>query len=295
MNRRDILRLTAYASSLVLAGRLPLLSAGRQKSRPRLQKQSARQTSTVSRNIFTEPPAIEPVTGYLGQFRPVATGSMQASFTAKYDLIRWRLIDNRTGKVRNSIGGAKYDLIRWRLIDNRTGKVRNSIGGSLEIVRKVNGRNAVYESVEHRTGQATSRVTTRLNCRGKLDAVVEWAATSDVIKGRDKQPELRFEEHGIDSRILLPQEALLTLLAGDIVKSGDLHFDMLQNGLVIKPGQTMHYSGRIQIPVAGRTAAMDCYAQTGYGILPTHYLVDKDGRVQLITQENTNWALKELS
>jgi len=289
MNRRDILRLTAYASSLVLAGRLPLLSAGRQKSRPRLQKQSARQTSTVSRNIFTEPPAIEPVTGYLGQFRPVATGSMQASFTAK------------------------YDLIRWRLIDNRTGKVRNSIGGSLEIVRKIDGRNTVYESVEHRTGQATSRVTTRLNCRGKLDAVVEWAATSDVIKGRDKQPELRFEEHGIvsngtvvqknkmgtvessNSRILLPQEALLTLLAGDIVKSGDLHFDMLQNGLVIKPGQTMHYSGRIQIPVAGRTAAMDCYAQTGYGILPTHYLVDKDGRVQLITQENTNWALKELS
>ena len=289
MNRRDILRLTAYASSLVLAGRLPLLSAGRQKSRPRLQKQSARQTSAVSRNIFTEPPAIEPVTGYLGQFRTVATGSMQAGFTAK------------------------YDLIRWRLIDNRTGKVRNSIGGSLEIVRKVNGRNAVYESVEHRTGQATSRVTTRLNCRGKLDAVVEWAATSDVIKGRDKQPELRFEEHGIvsngtvvqknrmgtvessNSRILLPQEALLTLLAGDIVKSGDLHFDMLQNGLVIKPGQTMHYSGRIQIPVAGRTAAMDCYAQTGYGILPTHYLVDKDGRVQLITQENTNWALKELS
>ena len=289
MNRRDILRLTAYASSLVLAGRLPLLSAGRQKSRPRLQKQSARQTSAVSRNIFTEPPAIEPVTGYLGQFRPVATGSMQASFTAK------------------------YDLIRWRLIDNRTGKVRNSIGGSLEIVRKVNSRNAVYESVEHRIGQATSRVTTRLNCRGKLDAVVEWAATSDVIKGCDKQPELRFEEHGIvsngtvvqknrmgtvessNSRILLPQEALLTLLAGDIVKSGDLHFDMLQNGLVIKPGQTMHYSGRIQIPVAGRTAAMDCYAQTGYGILPTHYLVDKEGRVQLITQENTNWALKELS
>ena len=289
MNRRDILRLTAYASSLVLAGRLPLLSAGRQKSRPRLQKQSARQTSAVSRNIFTEPPAIEPVTGYLGQFRPVATGTMRAGFTAK------------------------YDLIRWRLIDNRTGKVRNSIGGSLEIVRKVNGRNAVYESVEHRTGQATSRVTTRLNCRGKLDAVVEWAATSDVIKGRDKQPELRFEEHGIvsngtvvqknrmgtvessNSRILLPQEALLTLLAGDIVKSGDLHFDMLQNGLVIKPGQTMHYSGRIQIPVAGRTAAMDCYAQTGYGILPTHYLVDKEGRVQLITQENTNWALKELS
>ena len=289
MNRRDFLRLTAYTSSLVLAGRLPLLSADRPQSRPRRQKQPARQTSSAPRNIFTEPPAIEPVTGYLDKFRTVATGSMRAGFIAKYDLIKW--------------GG----------INNQTGRPRNSIGGSLRIVRKVNGRNTVYESVEHRIGQATSRVTTRLNCRGKLDAVVEWAATSDVIKGRDKQPELRFEEYGVvsngtviqknrmgtvessNSFILLHQEALLTLLAGDIVKSGDLHFDMLQNGLVIKPDQTMQYSGRIQIPVAGRTAVMDCYVQTGYGILPTHYLVDKEGRVQLITQENTNWALKELS
>ena len=85
------------------------------------------------------------------------------------------------------------------------------------------------------------------------------------------------------------------MLAGDTVKSDDLRFDLLQNGLVIKPDQTLHYSGQIQILFAGGTATMDCYAQTGYGILPTHYLVDEHGRVQLITQENTNWALKELS
>jgi len=289
MNRRDLLRLTAYASSLVLAGRLPLLSAGRQKSRPRRQQQSTRQTSAVSRNIFTEPPAIEPVTGYLGKFRPVATGTMRGDFAAK------------------------YDLIRWGPVNNKTGRARNIVSGSLEIVRKVNGRNAVYESVEHRIGQTTSRVTARLNCRGKLDAVVRWAAVSDVMNGRNAQPDLRFEENGrvsngtvirtnklgiiesATSHLILPQEALLSLLAGDTIKSGDLHFDMLQNGLVIKPDQTIHYSGQIQIPVAGGTATMDCYAQTGYGILPTHYLVDGHGRVQLITQQNTNWALKELS
>lgn len=289
MNRRDFLRLTAYTSSLVLAGRLPLLSADRPESRPRRQKQSARQTSSAPRNIFTEPPAVEPVTGYLDKFRPVAAGSMRAGFTAK------------------------YDLIRWGAINNQTGRPRNSTGGSLKIVRKINGRNTVYESVEIRTGRTTNQVTARLNCRGKLDEVAKWTATSDVIKGRDKQPELRFEEHGLvsngtivrtnklgtiesaNSHVLLPQEGLLTLLAGDIVKSADLHFDMLQNGLVIKPDQTIHYNGRIQIQVAGGTATMDCYAQTGCGILPTHYLVDRQERVQLITQENTNWALKELS
>jgi len=299
MNRRDLLRLSAYTSSLVLAGRLPLLSAGRQKNRPRRQQQSARQTSLASRNIFTEPPAIEPVTGYLGKFRPVSMGSMRGDFTAKYDL-------------RGDFT-AKYDLIKWGAIDNRTGRTRNRISGFLEIVRKVNGRNTVYESVEHRTGQTTSRVTTRLNCRGKLDSVMKWTAISDVLNGRIAQSDLRFEEHGLvsngkitrknklgtyespNSNLILAQETLLTLLAGDIVKSGDLNFNMLQNGLVIKPDQTIHHTGRIQIPVAGGIVGMDCYAQTGCGILPTHYLVDAQGRVQLITQENTNWALKKLS
>jgi len=289
MNRRDILRLTAYASSLVLTGRLPLLSAGRQRSRPRRQQQSARQTSPASRNIFTEPPAIEPVTGYLGKFRPVPTGTMRGDFTAK------------------------YDLIKWGPFNNKTGRARNIVSGSLEIVRKVNGSDIVYETVEHRTGQTAGRVTAKLNCRGRLDAVVRWAAVSDVMNGSNPQPDLKFEEHGhisngnvvrtnklgivksVNSQTLLTQEALLTLLAGDIIKSGDLHFDMLQNGLVIKPNQTLHYTGRIRIPVANGTTALDCYVQTGYGILPTHYLVDEQGRVQLITQENTNWALKELS
>ena len=289
MNRRDFLRLTAYASSLVLAGRLPLLSAGRQKSRPRRQQQSAKQTSPASRNIFTEPPAIEPVTGYLGKFRPVPTGTMRGDFTAK------------------------YDLIKWGPVNNRTGRPRNIVAGSLEIVRKVNGSDIVYETSEHRTGQTAGRVSAKLNCRGRLNAVVRWSAVSDVMNGRNPQPDLKFEEHGIvsngnivrtnklgtiesvNSHILIPQEGLLTLLAGDTVKSGDLHFDMLQNGLVIKPNQTLHYSGQIQIPVAGGTATMDCYAQTGYGILPTHYMADERGRVQLITRQNTNWALKKLS
>ncbi|MHC4323789.1 MAG: hypothetical protein ACYSUX_05915 [Planctomycetota bacterium] len=289
MNRRDFLRLTAYTTSLFLAGRLPLLSAGPRQSRLRRQKQSAKQTSPASRNIFTEPPAIEPVTGYLGKFRPVAEGTMQGDFRAK------------------------YDLIKWGPVNTKTGRPRNIVSGSLEIVRKIVGRSTDYETIELRTGQTTSKVTARLNCLGRLDAVVKWTAISDIFNGRVAQPDLRFEEHGlvsngavtqtnklgtvksVNSHTLLPQEALLTLLARDIVKSGGLRFNMLQNGLAIKPDQTINYTGRIQIPVAGGTAAMDCYAQTGYGILPTHYLVDEHGRVQLVTQENTNWALKELS
>ncbi len=291
MHRRDFLRLTAHTSSLVLAGQLPLLAADRQARRKlRQTKRPLRQRSSSPRNIFTEPPAIEPVTGYLVRFQPVASGSMRASFTAE------------------------YELVRWGAINNQTGRPRNGTAGSLRIVRKLRGQKAVYESVELRTGQTNNRVTATLNCRGELDAVVKWRVISDVIKIRDTQaqPRLHFEEQGFvrngtiirqnklgtvespSSRALVPQEALLALLVSGIVKSKDLLFDMLQNGLVIKPNQTLHYSGQIQIPLAGETATVDCYAQTGYGILPTHFLVDQQGRVQLITQENTNWALKEL-
>lgn len=292
MHRRDFLRLTAHTSSLVLAGQLPLLAANRQARRTSRQtRRPARQRPSSSRNIFTEPPAIEPLTGYLGRFQPVASGSMQGSFTAE------------------------YELVRWGAINNQTGRPRNSMAGSLRIVRKLRGQKVVYESFELRTGQTNNRVTATLNCQSKLDAVVKWKVISDVIKVRETQaqPRLRFEEQGfvregtiirknklstlesVSSRVLVPQEALLALLVNGIVKYKDLHFDMLQNGLVIKPNQTLHYSGQIQIPLAGETINLDCYAQTGYGILPTHFLVDQQERVQLITQENTNWALKKLS
>jgi hypothetical protein len=56
----------------------------------------------------------------------------------------------------------------------------------------------------------------------------------------------------------------------------------------------LRYGGEIEIPVADGKAKMDSYAHTGSGVLPTHYLVDSDDRVQLITMSTVNWALIEL-
>ena len=36
-------------------------------------------------------------------------------------------------------------------------------------------------------------------------------------------------------------------------------------------------------------------AQTGRAVVPTHYLVDRRGRVQLITMSQVNWALQHLA
>jgi len=50
----------------------------------------------------------------------------------------------------------------------------------------------------------------------------------------------------------------------------------------------------VEVAVGKAKIQFDCYIQTGQGILPIHYLVDTAGRLQLITQENTNWALAKL-
>ena len=95
------------------------------------------------------------------------------------------------------------------------------------------------------------------------------------------------------SHPLISRWALLTLLSSGIIKSKPLTFDMLDDS-TLRSDQTLRYSGPIGIPVAGGTAKLDCYAQTGWGIVPTHYLVDAAGRVQLITMSSVNWVLSNL-
>ena len=64
--------------------------------------------------------------------------------------------------------------------------------------------------------------------------------------------------------------------------------------LSLRPNQTLRYEGQITVPVKGGEAKLDSYVQTGDAIVPTHYLVDDQGRVQLIAMSMVNWALTEL-
>lgn len=92
---------------------------------------------------------------------------------------------------------------------------------------------------------------------------------------------------------LVGRWALPQLLASGKIKNKPLRFDMLDDS-TLRSDQTLKYCGELEIPTKTDAAKLDCYAQTGCGILPTHYLVDGGGRVQLITQEIVNWALTEL-
>jgi hypothetical protein len=151
-------------------------------------------------------------------------------------------------------------------------------------------------------------VDTKLHCTGDLNTAESWTLKSSVQGIADtkftetgawdgKQMTVKansWTQKRTTSHPLISQWALLRLLASGKIKAKPLEFDMLDNS-TLRPDQTLRYCGKIDVPVAGGKAKLDCYAQTGYGILPTHYLVDSAGRVQLITQETVNWALTKLT
>jgi hypothetical protein len=278
MDRRNFLQIAAV-TTLAVQGHLPLLAAERKgKNKKRDKKKDILYTG--SKNIYTEPSAIEPITGYLPKFKPAAKGTMSKAFSAKYSLI-------------SCYGSAA--------------KSKNGVKGSLDVVFS----DSICKTTEVRDRVRDSKqeniVKTELKFRGKYNTVSSWTLDSAV----EGVPEVHFLEKGtwdgktmvvkskswtqkrVTSNPLIGRWALLGLLSTGKIKSKPLIFDMLDDS-TLRSDQTLRYTGQIEIPVAGGTAKLDSYAQTGYGIVPTHYLVDAEGRVQLITMSTVNWALTDL-
>jgi len=273
MDRRHFLQATAV-TALAAQGYLPLLGAER---KPRQGKKTRKNAIYRGpKNIYTEPAAIEPITGYLPRFKPRGQGTMRKSFSAKYTLIACH-------------GSAA--------------KSKNRVRGSLDVIFS----GSTCRTTEIRQANPQNIVTTELTCNGRFNTASHWTLDSSV----QGMPDLRFVEKGtwdgktmlvkskswtqkrLTSHPLIARWALLPLLSSGIIKSKPLTFDMLDDS-TLRSDQILSYTGQIEIPVAGGKAKLDCYAQTGWGIAPTHYLVDAEGRVQLITMSTVNWALSNL-
>ncbi len=273
MDRRNFLQATAV-TALAAQGYLPLLAAER-RARP-AQRVGRKATYSGPKNIYTEPAAIEPVTGYLPRFKPLAQGSMRTPFSVTYTLIACH-------------GSAA--------------KSKNRVAGSLDVAFS----DSTCKTTEIRQGNPQNIVTTELTCNGRFNTVSRWMLDSSV----QGIPDVHFVEKGTwdgktmlvkskswtqtcqTSHPLIGRWALLGLLSSGIIKSKPLTFDMLDDS-TLRSDQILRYTGPIEISVAGGNTKLDCYAQTGWGIVPTHYLVDAEGRVQLITMSTVNWALSDL-
>jgi len=276
MDRREFIQLSASTATLAAGGFMPLLAADRKRPRRRPGRKPGAATSGPQ-NIFTKPAAIEPVTGYLPRFKPPGAGSMKGAFSATYSLVQTL-----------SSGTAS----------------RNKVSGSLVVSFK----DAICTSTEVRNNKPANAIRNRIRCAGELNGAAGWMLKSFIAAAQD----LAFTESGIwdgrqmtvkskswtqtrrTSNPLIAQWALLGLLASGKFKAAPLKFDMLDNS-TLRANQTLRYCGQVDVPVAEGKIKLDCYAQTGDAVLPIHYLVDAAGRVQLITQENTNWALAKLT
>ena len=158
MKRREFLLVTAMASAAVASGHLPLLAQAQKQTKETepVDHGSPRQT----RNIFTQPPAIEPITGYLPSFRMVEDGSVDSG---DYELT--------------------YTAIIWAGIDPETGKSQNREGGSLVLRRRQDAEHALYTvNQKRRHGRRVNHLSAEIVCAGQNDALVEWRITSSFLE-----------------------------------------------------------------------------------------------------------------
>ena len=81
MKRRTFIQATAAA--LASHGCLPLLATQKETS--------AKKVSGKPANSYVEPSAIEPITGVLPTFSPVAGAAMSGAFAAQYSLLAWEM------------------------------------------------------------------------------------------------------------------------------------------------------------------------------------------------------------
>jgi len=264
MERRSFLKKTSLTvGALYAAGQLPLLAATKDQ----------RKKTSGPLNIFTKPAAIEPITGQLGQFTPAQEGTMRSDFAASYALIYWRAA--------------------------KRGKSKGDERGSIDVQMGSD----LCQTTEKRQ---SNTVKTSVNGNRKPGVPFTWTLDS-VFDG----PDSRFVEDGswdgkkmtvkaaswkqerATKYPLIHKWALLPIVASGSLKNAPLKFDMLDNSTLI-PDQELRYEGQISVPVKGGTAQLDSYIQTGRAIQPIHYLVDSDGRVQLITSSIVNWTLRDL-
>ena len=99
-----------------------------------------------------------------------------------------------------------------------------------------------------------------------------------VIQQRDK--EITYEHtNSVHTQWTLPD-----VFSEVKAKGKAFEFDLLQNAQVFKPNQVLTYEGESEFSVKeGQRVTWEHYLHLGYGTLPTSYLVDSSGVVQIVT------------
>lgn len=277
MDRRQFLHCGLMATSLVAAGRLPLLG------------QDRREVSGIDSSAA--PYAVKPVRDHLPRFSPSEAAVQGLRQTHRYDIVHWHW--GRTPRTTHE----------------------NTVIGQVTIDRGRTAAGVVYEVTQRtKIGGAESVIEARIACHtDRWHSVRTWRVKSFglapdgrthrdsqlVEEGRCEDGHIRVEgdRYHYDHRAqhpVLTQWQIPDALPLKSDERGEMLFDLLEDASLLRADQRVRPDGKIPVTVAGsRTVTLNTYAQTGRGILPTHYLVDTDNRVQLVTRGFLSWALQD--
>jgi hypothetical protein len=231
----------------------------------------------------TGPHAVKPIRELLTRFTPVQK--------AVSDL------DNAT---------LTYDILNWTFRPGTPPPAPNTVYGSLAIRRQATPSAALYhiQQKTHICGQAT-QLNAELTC-DLHDTLQSWTLEThredadgnpvpiSILRevGQNKNGHIQSQDGAYEyqaSNTLLSHWSLPHLLLRNALALPSA-FDMLQDLSVLRANQSLIDEGPVDLDSGTYTA----YAQTGEGILPTHYLLDDRQRPQLVTFGLIAWALTDI-
>lgn len=280
IDRRQFLKSGAIATTLAAAGRLPLLAAEAQLG--------------PAADASSGPYAVKPIRAYLPRFAPV-DGPLR-------DRTRYALT---------------YEIIHWGGGNWQAGRATNSVVGRVLVQRRPAGDAAAYTVAQETTiGGVKNFIEAQITCnaddwnslrewkvrfyshqpRGGVDPLSELRETGRCRKGRIDIDSGNYR-YGYSARhAVVTQWTVLDFLIRKADPAVNAAFDLLQDLSLFKPSQTLGYDGETRVQVKGdRAVTLQTYAQTGEGILPIHYLLDDQGRPQLVTSSILSWALSAVT
>ena len=276
IDRRQFLRSGLIAATLVATGRLPLLSA--------------QVGGGSSIDDSTGPYAAKPIRGHLRRFSPAQVPLRQKrQYNLTYDIIHWGAASIKTGMPTNSVLGQL--TIKRRMAEDRVlydVAQQTRIGGVNNFVEA----EITCEPDEWNSLRQWKLRTYHIDPNGQVNPISKITENGDCKKGHIRIGSGSYHYGYTPKNPVVTQWTMLHFL---IRKSGpalDVSFDLLQDLSLFKPNQALFYDGVTNLKLkGGQAVALQTYAQIGQGILPIHYLLDMQGRPQLITSSILSWAL----
>ena len=292
MKRRDFLVQSIEASLLTyLGGGAALAAGGRTRANKAAKNRAAR--AAGKDRVATEPvpehvSALNPVSTYVQSYTPPdGTLDQTQSQTLLFDIVGWG-----TAKDRQ--------------------RVSTPILGQVTV-----SRNSSSDAVEYEVRQQLGKVeamTGRFRCRtDRWHSLEAWQYKYALTTGQEDIDRLAFskqsgkntgdtvtiETDGAQSNIKISTPLLCRYGMLDI--AGRLNefckakspFTLLHEPSGLRPGQRFRQDAEDVLPNR-RRRPIYTILQTGLATVPTHWIVDEQGRPLFITAFLTSWALKSI-